>query len=298
MVSDYRYFHWFQWRFLISDGEQLQMFYWFQWRFLIMISDGEQLQMFLLVSMEVSDIWWWATTDVFIGFNGGFWYLMVSNYRYFYWFQWRFLISDGEQLQMFYWFQWRFLIVISDGEQLQIFLLVSMEVSDIWWWATTDVFIGFNGGFWYLMVSNYRYFYWFQWRFLISDGEQLQMFLLVSMEVSDIWWWATTDIFIGFNGGFWYLMVSNYRCFYWFQWRFLISDGEQLQIFLLVSMEVSDIWWWATTDVLLVSMEVSDIWWWATTDVFIGFNGGFWYLMVSDYMFSRGSFFPFMFYYV
>ena len=65
-----------------------------------------------------------------------------------------------------------------------------------------------------------------------------------------------------------------YRCCYWFQWRFLISDGEQLQVFLLVSMEVSDIWWWATTD------------------VFIGFNGGFWYLMVSDYMFSRGSFFP------
>ena len=32
------------------------------------------------------------------------------------------------------------------------------------------------------MVSNYRYFYWFQWRFLISDGEQLQMFLLVSKE--------------------------------------------------------------------------------------------------------------------
>ena len=73
------------------------------------------------------------------------------------------------------------------------------------------------------------------------------MFLLVSMGVSDIWWWATTDIFIGFNGGFWYLMVSNYRCFYWFQWRFLISDGEQLQIFSLVAMEVSDIWWWATT---------------------------------------------------
>ena len=217
MVSNYRCFYWFQWRFLISDGEQLQMF--------------------LLVSMEVSDIWWWATTDVFIDFNGGFWYLMVSNYRCFYWFQWRFLISDGEQLQMFllvsmdryfHWFQWRFLI--SDGEQLQMFLLVSMEISDIWWWATTDIFIDFNGGFWYLMVCNYRCFYWFQWRFLISDGEQLQMFLLVSMEVSDIWWWATTDVFIGFNGGFWYLMVSNYRCFYWFQWRFLISDGERLHV--------------------------------------------------------------------
>jgi hypothetical protein len=56
-----------------------------------------------------------------------------------------------------------------------MFLLVSMEVSDIWWWATTDVFIGFNGGFWYLMVSNYRYFHWLQWRFLISDGERLHV---------------------------------------------------------------------------------------------------------------------------